>query len=221
MAKTLPFTGSAVAIVTPFLNDRETNYAELDRMIEMHIEKGTDAIVICGTTGEASCMMNLEHLEAIRHTCATVAGRIPVIAGTGSNDTMLAVMLSQKAQEYGADALLLVTPYYNKTSQRGLVKHFTTIAESVDIPCILYNVPSRTGMNISIPVLKELAKVNKGGFGQYKLCGADCGANSRAVHLFRQRRYDCSHTVIGRQGRYFGAGKRCPRRNSRNVPGIF
>ncbi|MDD6483418.1 MAG: 4-hydroxy-tetrahydrodipicolinate synthase [Clostridiales bacterium] len=160
MAKTLPFTGSAVAIVTPFLNDRETNYAELDRMIEMHIEKGTDAIVICGTTGEASCMMNLEHLEAIRHTCATVAGRIPVIAGTGSNDTMHAVMLSQKAQEYGADALLLVTPYYNKTSQRGLVKHFTTIAESVDIPCILYNVPSRTGMNISIPVLKELAKVD-------------------------------------------------------------
>ena len=157
--KKLPFTGSGVAIVTPFINEKETNYEVLDQMLEMHIEKGTDAIIICGTTGEASCMNDDEHIAAIVHTCKTVAGRIPVIAGTGSNDTLHAVKLSQAAEAAGADGVLLVTPYYNKTTQKGLVKHFTMIAESINIPCILYNVPSRTGMSISIPTLKELAKV--------------------------------------------------------------
>lgn len=158
MTKTLPFTGSGVAIITPFNGDT-TNYDELGRLIEMHIEKGTDAIIICGTTGEASTMPDSEHLAAIEYTVKKAAGRIPVIAGTGSNETAHAVALSKKAEELGADGLLQVTPYYNKASSKGLIAHFTAIAEAVSIPIILYNVPSRTGVNISIPVLKELAKI--------------------------------------------------------------
>lgn len=159
MAKTLPFTGSGVAIVTPF-NGYETNYDELGRLIEMHIENKTDAIIICGTTGEASTMPDAEHLAAIRYTAEKVNGRIPVIAGTGSNDTHHAIELSKKAEEYGADGILTVTPYYNKTSQKGLISHFTKIAKAISIPVILYNVPSRTGMNIEISTLKELAKLD-------------------------------------------------------------
>lgn len=158
MTKNLPFTGSGVAIVTPFNGDT-TNYDELGRLIEMHIEKGTDAIIICGTTGEASTMPDSEHLAAIEYTVKKAAGRIPIIAGTGSNETAHAVALSKKAEKLGADGLLQVTPYYNKASSKGLIAHFTAIAESVSIPIILYNVPSRTGVNISIPVLKELAKI--------------------------------------------------------------
>ncbi|MGN1116270.1 MAG: 4-hydroxy-tetrahydrodipicolinate synthase [Candidatus Ornithomonoglobus sp.] len=158
MAKTLPFTGSAVAIVTPFDGDK-TNYDVLGELIEWHIASGTDAIVICGTTGEASTMPDEEHLAAIKFTAEKAAGRIKVIAGTGSNETAHAVALSKKAEEYGADGLLQVTPYYNKTTQKGLIAHFTAIANAVNIPIILYNVPSRTGVSISIETLKELAKV--------------------------------------------------------------
>lgn len=159
MAKTLPFTGSGVAIVTPF-DGLKTNYDELGRLIEMHIENKTDAIIICGTTGEASTMPDEEHLAAIEYTVKKANGRIPVIAGTGSNDTAHAVELTKKAEALGADGILSVTPYYNKTTQKGLVKHFTEIASSVKIPVILYNVPSRTGMSFSIDTLKELAKIN-------------------------------------------------------------
>lgn len=155
--KILPFTGSGVALVTPF-NGLETDYDALERLINMHLENKTDAIIICGTTGEASTMPDSEHLAAIKFTAEKVAGRIPVIAGSGSNDTAHAVQLSKKAEECGADALLTVTPYYNKTSQKGLVKHFNEIAGAVSIPMILYNVPSRTGMSISVSALKELAK---------------------------------------------------------------
>lgn len=158
MAKTLPFTGSAVAIVTPFDGDK-TNYDALGELIEWHIASGTDAIVICGTTGEASTMPDPEHLEAIRFTVEKAAGRIKVIAGAGSNDTVHAIALSKKAEEYGVDGLLHVTPYYNKASQKGLITHFTAIANSVKVPIILYNVPSRTGVSIAIDTLKELAKV--------------------------------------------------------------
>ena len=158
MAKKLPFTGSAVAIITPF-NGYETNYDELGRLIEWHIENKTDAIVICGTTGEASTMPDPEHLAAIKYTCEKAAGRIPIIAGTGSNETAHAVKLSREAEKYGADGLLHVTPYYNKTTQKGLIEHFTTIANAVNIPIILYNVPSRTGMSISLDTIKELAKI--------------------------------------------------------------
>lgn len=157
--KTLPFTGSGVAIVTPF-DGNKTNYDVLGELIEWHIASGTDAIIICGTTGEASTMPDEEHLAAIEYTVKKSAGRIKVIAGTGSNETAHAVALSKRAEELGADALLQVTPYYNKTTQKGLVAHFGAIANSVKIPIILYNVPSRTGVSISIDALKELAKID-------------------------------------------------------------
>ena len=158
MSKTLPFTGSAVAIVTPF-DGYKTNFDVLGEMIEWHIKNGTDAIVICGTTGEASTMPDPEHLAAIKYTAEKAAGRIPIIAGTGSNETAHAIALSEKAEEYGVDGILQVTPYYNKTTQKGLVEHFTAIANSVKIPVILYNVPSRTGVNIGLDTLKKLAGV--------------------------------------------------------------
>lgn len=158
MAKALPFTGSGVAIITPF-DGNTTNYDELGRMIDYQIENKTDAIIICGTTGEASTMPDEEHLAAIKYTVERTAGRVPVIAGTGSNDTDHAVRLSIKAEELGADGILSVTPYYNKATQKGLVKHFTEIANAVKIPVILYNVPSRTGTSFSIAALKELAKI--------------------------------------------------------------
>lgn len=158
--KTLPFTGSGVAIVTPFLENHEIDYESLAELIEMHIARKTDAIIICGTTGEASAMPDDEHLAAIAFTVKQVNGRIPVIAGTGSNDTYHAINLSKRAEQLGADALLSVTPYYNKANTSGLIAHFKAIAEAVNIPIILYNVPSRTGVNFSISVLKELAKID-------------------------------------------------------------
>lgn len=159
MAKTLPFTGSAVAIITPF-DGNSTNLDKLGELIEMHIAAKTDAIVICGTTGEASTMPDAEHLAAIKYTVEKAAGRIPVIAGTGSNDTKHAIYLSQEAEKYGADGILTVTPYYNKTTQKGLYEHFKAIAEAISIPVILYNVPSRTGMAISLDTLKKLARID-------------------------------------------------------------
>lgn len=152
------FTGAGIAIVTPFGSDGEINYNRLGEMIDYQLENGTDAIIICGTTGEASTMTDDEHLESIKFAVKHTAGRVPVIAGTGSNDTKYAVELSKEAEAAGADALLVVTPYYNKTSQKGLVLHFNAIADSVNIPIILYNIPGRTGMNIEISTMKELAK---------------------------------------------------------------
>ncbi|MBQ3037878.1 MAG: 4-hydroxy-tetrahydrodipicolinate synthase [Clostridia bacterium] len=158
--KALPFRGSGVAIVTPFTDNHEIDYDSLAELIEMHIAHKTDAIVICGTTGEASAMPDDEHLAAIAFTVKQVNKRVPVIAGTGSNDTYHAINLSKRAAQLGADALLSVTPYYNKANKSGLINHFKAIAEVVDIPIILYNVPSRTGVNFSIDVLKELAKID-------------------------------------------------------------
>ena len=155
--KTTIFTGAAVAIVTPFKNN-QVDYESLAALIERQIENSTDAIVICGTTGESSTLTDEEHKECIRFCVEKTAGRVPVIAGTGSNDTDYAIALSKYACEVGADALLLVTPYYNKATPKGLIKHFTAIANATDKPIILYNVPSRTGVNISLPVYKELAK---------------------------------------------------------------
>lgn len=151
------FTGAAVAIVTPFKNDK-LDYESLGKIIDFQIENHTDAIVICGTTGESSTLTDEEHVEAIAFAAERSAKRVPVIAGAGSNDTRYAVWLSREAKRAGADALLQVTPYYNKATPKGLVKHFLTIAESTDLPNILYNVPSRTGCNITLPVYKELAK---------------------------------------------------------------
>ena len=151
------FEGAAVAIVTPFTGDK-LDYDQLGRIIDFQIANGTDAIVVCGTTGEASTLTDEEHVEAIAYTVDHVAKRVPVIAGAGSNDTRYAVWLSREARRAGADALLQVTPYYNKATPKGLIRHFMTIADATDIPNILYNVPSRTGCNITLPVYKELAK---------------------------------------------------------------
>ncbi|HBB71824.1 MAG TPA: 4-hydroxy-tetrahydrodipicolinate synthase [Ruminococcus sp.] len=152
------FTGSAIAIITPMNADGSINYDELGRLIDFQIDNSTDAIVICGTTGEASTMTDEEHIECIRYTVERAAGRVPVIAGTGSNDTAYAVKLSKEAEAVGADGLLLVTPYYNKTTQKGLIGHFTAVADAVNIPIILYNIPGRTGMSIEVGTVKKLAE---------------------------------------------------------------
>ncbi|MCM1298987.1 MAG: 4-hydroxy-tetrahydrodipicolinate synthase [Firmicutes bacterium] len=152
------FTGAAVAVITPMNKDGSVNYGKLGELIDDQINAGTDGIVICGTTGESSTLTDEEHIECIRFAVKHTNGRVPVIAGTGSNDTAYAAEMSKDAEKAGADALLLVTPYYNKTSQRGLVAHFTAIADAVNIPIILYNVPSRTGCKIEINTYKELAK---------------------------------------------------------------
>lgn len=155
--KEVIFTGAAVAIVTPF-NEEGVNYEELKKLIDFNIDNGTDAIVIAGTTGESATMSDEEHKETIKFTVDYVNKRVPVIAGTGSNDTLYAVELSKYAEEVGADGLLIVTPYYNKTTQSGLVKHYNYIADRVNIPIILYNVPSRTGVNIAPKTCLELSK---------------------------------------------------------------
>lgn len=142
------FTGAGVAIVTPMLENGEVNYDKLGELLEEQIAEGTDAIIICGTTGEASTLSHEEHLDVIKYAIEKVAKRIPVIAGTGSNCTETAIYLSQEAEKYGADGLLVVTPYYNKATQKGLKLHFSAVANSVNIPIILYNVPGRTGCNI-------------------------------------------------------------------------
>ena len=151
------FTGAGVAIITPMLPDGSVNYEELGRILDDQIARHTDAIIICGTTGESATLTHEEHIECIRYTVRKVAGRIPVVAGTGSNDTAFAIKLSRQAEEAGADALLLVTPYYNKTTQAGLIAHYTAIANSVSLPCILYNVPSRTSMNLTPATLTSRA----------------------------------------------------------------
>ncbi len=155
-AKKTIFTGSGCALITPFTNTG-INYEALDKLVEFQIENGTDAIIACGTTGEAATMDDREHLSAIERVVKRTDGRIPVVAGTGSNDTRHGIELSKSAQALGADALLQVTPYYNKATQDGLIKHFSAIADSVDIPIILYNVPSRTGCSIAPSTLSVLA----------------------------------------------------------------
>ena len=152
------FTGAGVAIVTPMFADGTVNFEVFDALIEFQIENSTDAIVVTGTTGEASTLNDSEHLDVIEHCVKTVNKRVPVIAGVGSNDTRHAIELSKGACVCGADGLLHVTPYYNKTSQNGLVQHFTAIADAVGLPMILYNVPARTGMSIAPATYKELAK---------------------------------------------------------------
>ena len=152
------FKGAGVAIVTPMTETEEVNYPKLAELLDYQIENGTDAIIICGTTGESSTLTHEEHLEAIRFTVEHVAGRVPVVAGTGSNCTRTAVYLSQEAEKSGADGLLLVSPYYNKATQKGLAAHFKTIDDSVKLPVILYNIQGRTGVNIAPETLAWLAK---------------------------------------------------------------
>ncbi len=159
MKETL-FVGSGVALVTPFHDNGSVNFAKLGELLEYHVANSTDAIIICGTTGESAAMSDEEHKAVIKFAVEKINKRIPVIAGTGSNDTAYGIALSKYAEEVGADGLLLVTPYYNKATQKGLIAHFTAIANAVNIPIILYNVPSRTGVNIQPKTLKELSKID-------------------------------------------------------------
>lgn len=152
------FTGAGVAIITPFTKEGKVNYPALKTILEYQIAHGTDAIVICGTTGESATLSHEEHTEAIHFTVETVAHRIPVIAGTGSNDTAYALHLSNEAEKIGVDGLLMVTPYYNKASQAGLIKHYTYLADRVSTPIIIYNVPSRTGCEVRPETYAELSK---------------------------------------------------------------
>ena len=154
------FRGSAVALVTPFNEDESVNFEELERLIEFQIENKTDALVICGTTGEASTMTDEEQVETIKFSVEKANGRVPVIAGAGSNDTRHGINLAKMCEDVGADGLLEVTPYYNKTSQRGLYEHYKVIAEAVNIPIILYDVPGRTSMSIAPQTVKELAEID-------------------------------------------------------------
>lgn len=177
------FTGAGVAIVTPMNADGSINFEQFGKNIDYQIENGTDAIIVCGTTGEASTMTDEEHIECIRYCVKRTAKRVPVIAGTGSNDTAYAVALSKEAEAAGVDALLVVTPYYNKASQRGLVAHFTAIADAVNIPIILYNIPGRTGVNMAVDTIKTLSehknicavKEASGNIGYVAKLAAACG----------------------------------------------
>lgn len=176
------FEGSGVAIVTPF-NDNGVNYEKLKELLEWHIKEGTDAIIICGTTGEATTMSEEEKKLTIKFTVDVVNKRIPVIAGTGSNNTLSSIEMSKYAESVGVDGLLVITPYYNKTNSRGLIKHFEAINNSVNTPIILYNVPSRTGVNITPENLKELSTLSNvvaikeasGNIGQVVQMKALCG----------------------------------------------
>ncbi len=153
------FTGAGVALVTPFAADGTVDYDVMAQLIEDQIAAGTDALIIAGTTGESSTLTEEEHVEVIRFAVERAAHRVPVIAGTGSNDTAFCIALSQDAERVGADALLLVTPYYNKATQKGLYIHYKAIADAVNLPIILYNVPSRTGVNIEIETVAKLAEL--------------------------------------------------------------
>lgn len=152
------FEGAGVALVTPFKENGEVNYEKLEEIVEEQIAGGTDAIIACGTTGEASTMSHEEHLDVVRYVCQVTKKRIPVIAGTGSNCTETAVYLSVEAEKYGADGLLLVSPYYNKATQKGLICHFSAVAEAVKIPILLYNIPGRTGVTIQPETIASLCK---------------------------------------------------------------
>jgi len=152
------FTGAGVAIITPFKENAGVDFDKFDELLEEQISGGTDAIIVCGTTGESATMTEAEHVEAIRFVVERVKGRIPVVAGTGSNCTKTAILLSGEAKEAGANALLLVSPYYNKATQKGLIAHFTEIAKTVNLPIILYNIPGRTGIAIQAETVAHLVK---------------------------------------------------------------
>lgn len=176
------FKGAGVALITPFHEDGSVNYEKLTEILEEQIAEGTDAIVAVGTTGEAATLTEDEHIEVVAHTVKVVNHRIPVIAGTGSNCTATAIDLSQRAEKAGADGLLLVTPYYNKATQKGLYAHYKAIADAVSIPCILYNVPGRTGMKIEPRTMADLYYNVKNIVGVKEATG-DVGATSELMRL--------------------------------------
>ena len=156
--KKIIFKGAGVALITPMLPDGSINWEELEKLVEYHIANGTDAIIACGTTAESAAMTEQEHMETVRFIYEKVNKRLPVIASAGSNDTAASIRMAKEAKEIGADGILAVTPYYNKTSQRGLVAHYNALADATDLPVVLYNVPSRTGLNIQPATYQELSK---------------------------------------------------------------
>ena len=176
------FRGAATALITPFRNG-QVDYPTFGKVIDEQIQRGVDALVIAGTTGEGSTLSHEEHVEVLRYAVEQVGKRVPVIAGTGSNDTDYAILLSRAAQDVGCDALLLVTPYYNKATPKGLIRSFQAVADSTRLPCILYHIPSRTGVTITMPVYKELAKHERivgvkeasGNFSLIAELAAECG----------------------------------------------
>ena len=176
------FKGAGVALITPFHEDGSVNYEKLTEILEEQIAEGTDAIVAVGTTGEAATLTEDEHIEVVAHTVKVVNHRIPVIAGTGSNCTATAIDLSQRAEKAGADGLLLVTPYYNKATQKGLYAHYKSIADAVSIPCILYNVPGRTGMKIEPKTMADLYYNVKNIVGVKEATG-DVGGTAELMRL--------------------------------------
>lgn len=176
------FTGAGVAIVTPFHKDGSVDYEKLAELIEFHCENGTDSIVICGTSGEAATLTEREHMDCVRFTVEQVKNRLPVIAGTGSNCTRTAVELSREAQRYKADGVLLVTPYYNKATQKGLVAHFTTIAEAIEIPVLLYHVPGRTGCRMLPETVAQLVNQVENIVG-IKEASGDIGSIAEMMYL--------------------------------------
>lgn len=176
------FKGAGVALITPFHEDGSVNYEKLTEILEEQIAEGTDAIVAVGTTGEAATLTEDEHIEVVAHTVKVVNHRIPVIAGTGSNCTATAIDLSQRAEKAGADGLLLVTPYYNKATQKGLYTHYKAIADAVSIPCILYNVPGRTGMKIEPKTMADLYYNVKNIVGVKEATG-DVGGTAELMRL--------------------------------------
>lgn len=176
------FKGAGVAIVTPMKENLEINYDKLDELLEEQIAEGTDSIIICGTTGESATMTEEEHVKAVRFTVERVNHRIPVIAGTGSNSTATAIALSKEAQKDGADGILVVTPYYNKATQNGLIAHYTAIADAADIPLIMYNVPSRTGCALQPQTIAHLVK-NVPNIVGVKEASGDIGNVAKIMHL--------------------------------------
>lgn len=176
------FKGAGVAIVTPMKENLDVNYDKLDEILEEQISEGTDSIIICGTTGESATMTEKEHMDVVRFAISRVKGRIPVIAGTGSNCTKTAIELSQEAQKDGADGVLVVTPYYNKATQKGLISHYTQIAQSIQIPLIMYNVPSRTGCALSAETMAHLINHVDNIVGVKEASG-DIALCARLMHL--------------------------------------
>lgn len=176
------FEGAGVALVTPMNGDGSINYDRLKDLVEFQIEGGTDAIIVCGTTGEPSTMTHEEHIDTIRFVCETVNHRIPVVAGTGSNSTETAVYLSKEAEQAGADGLLVVSPYYNKATQKGLMTHFTAVAEAVSLPMILYNIPGRTGVTIQPQTIVTLCREVKNIVGVKEASG-NFSAIAAMMHL--------------------------------------
>lgn len=183
--KKVPFIGSGVALVTPFYDEERVNYKVLEELIEYHIANHTDAIIVCGTTGEPTTMTEEEKREVIKFTVEKVNKRIPVIAGRGSNCTKTAIEMCKYAENVGVDGVLVVTPYYNKTTQRGLIEHYKSIAENITLPIIMYNVPSRTGLNLAASTVYELSKIENivgvkeasGNFSQIAEIASLCGDN--------------------------------------------